>query len=52
MLILTAMPWYHCMLLALAASTFGAYTELISKNGYDTVTVPVVNAVILLGLYL
>ena len=52
MLILTAMPWHHCLLLALAASIFGAYTELISKNGYDTVTVPLVNAVILLGLYL
>ena len=49
MLILTAMPWHHCLLLALAASIFGAYTELISKNGYDTVTVPVVNTAVLLG---
>lgn len=48
-LILTVMPWHHCLLLALAASIFGAYTELISKNGYDTVTVPVVNTVVLLG---
>ena len=36
-----------CLLLALAASIFGAYTELISKNGYDTVTVPLVNALVL-----
>lgn len=52
MLILTAMPWHHCLLLALAAAIPGAYTELISKNGYDTVTVPVVNAAVLLALHL
>ena len=51
MLILTAMPWHQCLLLALAASIFGAYTELISKNGYDTVTVPVVNTAVLLALH-
>lgn len=50
MLVLTAMRWYHCLSLALAASVFGAYTELISKGGYDTVTVPVVNAAVLLAL--
>ena len=32
MLILTGMPWYGCLLTALIASLFGAYTELISRN--------------------
>lgn len=51
MLVLTAMPWYHCLLLALTASIFGAYTELISPNGYDTAAVPVMNAAVLLALH-
>ena len=50
MLVLMAMRWYHCLSLVLAASVFDAYTELISKGGYDTVTVPVVNAAVLLAL--
>ncbi len=52
MLVLTAMPWHQCMLFALAASVPGAYTELITRNGNDTVTVPVVDAVVLLALAL
>ncbi|MBD5085713.1 MAG: TSUP family transporter [Clostridiales bacterium] len=51
MLILTAEPWYRCLMIALAASIFGAYTELISRGGDDTVTVPVVNTVVLLILH-
>ena len=51
MLILTARPWYSCLLMALAASMFGAYTELISRGGDDTVTVPVVNTAVLLTLH-
>lgn len=34
------------------ASIFGAYTELITHNGDDTVTVPAVNIIILLILHL
>lgn len=52
MLVLTAMSWYRCLLFALAASVPGAYTELITRNGDDTVTVPAVNAAVLLGLAL
>lgn len=52
MLTLMAMPWYQCLLFALAASVPGAYTELISRNGDDTVTVPVVNTAVLLVLAL
>lgn len=50
MLVLTAMPWWQCLLFALAAAIPGAYTELISRNGDDTVTVPVVNTAVLLAL--
>lgn len=50
MLALTAMPWWQCLLFALAAAIPGACTELISRNGNDTVTVPVVNTAVLLAL--
>ena len=50
-LVMTNMPWYQCLLFALAAAIAGAYTELISKGGSDTVTVPVVNASVLLALH-
>ena len=50
MLVLTAMPWWQCLLYALATSIPGAYTELISRNGDDTVTVPVVDTAVLLAL--
>lgn len=51
MLVLTGMPWQRCLLFALAASVPGAYTELITPGGNDTVTVPVVNAAVLLGMH-
>lgn len=44
----TAMPWYLCLLGAAIASLFGAYTELITRDGNDTLTVPVVNSIVLL----
>ncbi len=51
MLIMTSLPWHCCLAAALSASIFGAYTELISRGGDDTVTVPVVNTAVLLALY-
>ena len=51
MLALTAMPLHQCLLYALATSVPGAYTELISRGGNDTVTVPLVNTAVLLALY-
>ncbi len=51
MLVLTAMPWWQCLLFALASAIPGAYTELISRNGDDTVTVPVVDTAVLLALH-
>lgn len=50
MLMMTAIPWYQCLLMAVITAVFGAYTELITKNGNDTATVPVVNTVVLLVL--
>ena len=52
MLVLTSIPWYCCLLTALTASLFGAYTELISRNGDDTITVPVINVTVILLLQL
>lgn len=51
LLILSGLPWYGCLLAAAVASVFGAYTELISRGGDDTVTVPVANTAVLLALH-
>lgn len=50
MTVMTADPWYLCLLSAAVASIFGAYTELVTRNGNDTVTVPVINTAVLLAL--
>ena len=52
MLILTELPWGRCLLTALVTSLLGAYTELISRNGDDTHTVPVANVAVILVLQL
>ena len=51
MRVMTANSWVLCLLSAAVTSIFGAYTELITRNGNDTVTVPVVNTMILLVLH-
>ena len=48
MLVLTEIPWYLCLPGAFITSLFGAYTEMVTRNGNDTATVPVVNAAVLL----
>ena len=48
MLVMTSMPWCRCLLLATVVP--GAYIELLSRGGNDTVTVPVVNTVVLFGV--
>ena len=50
MSIMMVSPWYLCLFSAAVTALFGAYTELVTRNGNDTATVPVVNAVILLIL--
>ncbi len=51
MLVLTEESWYCCLFMAMVTSIFGAYTELISRGGDDTVTVPAVNTALLLMLH-
>ncbi len=48
LLLLSAQPWYFCLAAAVVASLGGAYTELVTKGGNDTVTVPAVNCLLLL----
>ena len=43
-----SLSWQRCLLYPLIAAPFAAYTELISRNGNDTVTVPIVTAAVLL----
>ncbi|MBP1544682.1 MAG: phosphatidate cytidylyltransferase, partial [Oscillospiraceae bacterium] len=51
LLAFSAQPWYICIGAALAVSAAGAYTELVTKGGNDTVTVPVVNTALLLAVF-
>lgn len=50
MLVMTGMPWYQSVIMAVITAVFGAFTELISHNGNDTVWVPMVNTAVLLVL--
>lgn len=52
LLLSSGAPWYYCVLAAIVTSVFGAYTELVTKGGNDTVTVPAVNCIILLLLHI
>lgn len=52
LIIMSGAPWYYCLAAAAVTSVCGAYTELISKGGNDTVTVPTVNCAVLLLLHL
>ena len=45
--LLSGMPWPACLLQALAAALPAAITELVSRNGTDTVSVPFIVALIL-----
>lgn len=44
----TAYSFGQCILMSIMTSCAGAYTELISHGGIDTITVPSVNALILI----
>ncbi len=39
--------WQRIVFYPLLAAPFASYTELLSKNGDDTVTVPLVTAVVI-----
>lgn len=47
LLTMSGMPWLSCVLLALAVAPAAALTELYTKHGLDTVTVPIVSSVLL-----
>lgn len=54
LLVVSTYPWYICVLLALVSAPVAAYTELISHNGNDTVSVAsaVLTVQIVMGLLL
>ncbi|MBQ7783081.1 MAG: TSUP family transporter [Oscillospiraceae bacterium] len=37
---MSSLPWYSCALTSLLCAAAAAFTELVSRKGYDTVTVP------------
>lgn len=39
--LLSPLPWWQCLLAALGTALLSAFVELVSKNGIDTVTLPV-----------
>jgi len=47
--VITSLPWYLCLVMALLTAPLAALAELLSHKGNDTVTVPVVVAA---GLYI
>ncbi|MBE6657530.1 MAG: hypothetical protein E7604_03705 [Ruminococcaceae bacterium] len=48
LLLLSPMPWYISLLFALILAPIASLTELFTKKGWDTVTVPIVSALVLL----
>ena len=47
LLTMSAMPWYLCVLFATVIAPIASITELYTKHGLDTVTVPMVSSLIL-----
>ena len=47
LLTMSALPWYVAVLTALIIAPIASITELFTKGGWDTVTVPVVSALLL-----
>jgi phytol kinase len=50
MLIAGVGEWWRIVFYPLIAAPFAAYTELVTKNGDDTVTVPLVTAAVIAAL--
>ena len=51
MLLISDVPWYMSLLVVSITSICGAYMELITHNGDDTITVPAINCIVLLLLH-
>ncbi|MBQ9748606.1 MAG: TSUP family transporter [Clostridia bacterium] len=47
LLLMSPMPWYVCLLFSLAVAPIASLTELFTKGGWDTVTVPIASALVL-----
>lgn len=47
LLTMSSLPWYVSLAVALAVAPVASLTELFTKKGWDTVTVPIVSAVVL-----
>jgi len=47
LLTMSAMPWYAAVLVSAVVAPIAALTELFTKGGWDTITVPVVSALLL-----
>ena len=47
LLLMSPMPWYACLLFSLAVAPIASLTELFTKGGWDTVTVPIASALVL-----
>lgn len=44
---MSALPWYAAVLLAAVTAPIASLTELFTKKGWDTVTVPIASAIVL-----
>lgn len=47
LLFMSTLPWHISLILALVVAPIASITELFTKNGWDTVTVPIVSAILL-----
>ena len=47
LLTMSALPWYIALAFALVVAPIASLTELFTKRGWDTVTVPIVSALLL-----
>ena len=47
LLTMSALPWYVAIILSLVIAPVASLTELYTKGGWDTVTVPIVSALLL-----
>ena len=47
LLLMSSLPWYVSVILSLAAAPVASLTELFTKGGWDTVTVPLAASLIL-----
>jgi hypothetical protein len=47
LVILSPMPWYVALIFSAVIAPIAAITELFTKKGWDTITVPIASALVL-----